>query len=107
MMAKHKPILGVCHGCFLLTEVLGGSITEVADHRDVDHTIDYFGETFTVNSFHSLAIGRVQKTATILATDGQGHCESWIDNNIAGVVWHPERMTQPFLPVEISNLLGI
>lgn len=107
MMAQQKPVIGICHGCFLLTEILGGIITETHGHVDTEHTVNYFGEIFQVNSFHNLAIDSVHRTATILATDQQGQCEAWIDNNLGGVVWHPERMARPFLPVEISNLLGL
>jgi hypothetical protein len=31
--------------------------------------------------------------------------EAWIDGPLAGVVWHPERMNQPWLPDEIEDLL--
>jgi hypothetical protein len=31
--------------------------------------------------------------------------EAWIDGKLAGVVWHPERMDNPWLPDEIHNLL--
>jgi gamma-glutamyl-gamma-aminobutyrate hydrolase PuuD len=43
----------------------------------------------------------------VLVTDKDNNIEAWIDNNIAGVVWHPERMETPWLPIEITNLLGI
>ena len=42
-----------------------------------------------------------------LVTDLHGHCEAWIDNKapIAGIVWHPERMQDPWIPEEIEHLL--
>jgi gamma-glutamyl-gamma-aminobutyrate hydrolase PuuD len=90
----------------LLTEILGGEIAEIGNHIDCDHQINYFGELITVNSYHSLAIKTPQKSATVLANDEQGNCEAWIDGNTAGVVWHPERMTIPWIPEEIEQLLG-
>ena len=107
MMQQHKPVLGVCHGCFLLTDILGGQVIEIDNHMDVDHTVTYMGHSYSVNSHHSLAIDKLHNSATMLAQDDQGYCEAWIDNTLAGVVWHPERMTQPWLPPEINLLLKI
>jgi hypothetical protein len=45
------------------------------------------------------------KQATVLATDEQGNCESWIYKNIGAVVWHPERMSEPYWPKQIGDLL--
>ena len=107
MMIRQKPIVGICHGCFLLTDVLGGTVGEIDNHADTEHTIDYFGQQINVNSYHTLSVDKTHKSATILATDNQGYCESWIDGNLAGVVWHPERMAITFLPTEINLLLKI
>ena len=107
MMKQQKPVVGICHGCFLLQDILGGSVIDVAGHMDVDHTINYCSQEYTVNSYHTLAVDKTHKGATILATDQDGHCEAWIDRNLAGVVWHPERMTNPWLPSEINLLLKI
>jgi gamma-glutamyl-gamma-aminobutyrate hydrolase PuuD len=107
MMALGKPILGVCHGCFLLVDVLRGEVGEVADHRDTEHFVNYFGNPVLVNSYHNQAITRLHDSGTILCTDEQGLCEAWIDDNLAGVVWHPERMATPWLPDEIQNLIKV
>jgi gamma-glutamyl-gamma-aminobutyrate hydrolase PuuD len=107
MMTRKKPILGVCHGCFLLTETLGGTIYEVYDHDGDDHEIISSGKKIMVNSYHSLAILKPHEGATVLATDSADNCEAWIDKNLAGVVWHPERMETPWLPTKIQNLLNI
>ena len=106
MMARRKPIIGVCHGAFLLTELLGGRVGEVEGHQDVEHVVNYFGELKTVNSHHSLSIIDPHPKATTLVTDLYGNCESFIDNNIAGIVWHPERMKEPWIPEEIEQLLA-
>jgi len=102
---RKKPIVGVCHGCFLLTDVLGGTVTDIVGHHNTSHNINYFGDVIVVNSYHSLAITELHKSGTVLATDEDGHCEAWIDGMTAGVVWHPERMKEPWLPDEIKNLL--
>jgi gamma-glutamyl-gamma-aminobutyrate hydrolase PuuD len=105
MMQQGKPIIGICHGCFLLTDVLGGTIEECITHMDTSHAVYYFGEEQIVNSYHSLQITKPHSSATVLAVDSEGYCESWIDKNLAGVVWHPERMKNPWIPDEIENLL--
>ena len=104
---QQKPVVGVCHGCFLLTDILGGTVGKIDGHLGTAHQVNYFGETKLVNSFHNLYIEQLQDTATELATDEHGNCEAWIDRRlaIAGVVWHPERMPVPWLPDEINNLL--
>lgn len=106
MIARRKPVIGICHGAFLLTELLGGEIAEIDGHTDSEHEINYFGELITVNSYHSLAIKIPQRSATVLANDDHGHCEAWIDGTTAGIVWHPERMTTPWIPDEIQALLS-
>jgi gamma-glutamyl-gamma-aminobutyrate hydrolase PuuD len=106
MIARQKPVIGICHGAFLLTELLGGEIAEIDGHTDSEHEINYFGELITVNSYHSLAIKIPQRSATILANDDHGNCEAWIDGTTAGIVWHPERMTSPWIPDEIQSLLS-
>ena len=106
MMFLNKPVLGVCHGAFMLTDLLGGSVVEtVQGHQETLHPIQYFGDTVIVNSFHTLAIKQLHTSGTILCTDHDGHIEAWIDGTLAGVVWHPERMDRPWLPDEIHNLL--
>lgn len=104
MMKMYKPILGVCHGAFLLTDVLGGSVSECHGHMDTHHNVHYTGLTHQVNSYHTQTITNLHKSGTVLATDDDGNCEAWIDGRIAGIVWHPERMASPWIPVEISNL---
>ena len=40
-MKRQKPIIGVCHGAFLLTDILGGKIEEINGHSNVVHDINY------------------------------------------------------------------
>lgn len=107
MMRRGKPVLGVCHGCFLLTHTLGGIVQDKEGHYDVNHTVNYQGTDYIVNSFHSNYIYRLHDSAIPLATDPEGHVEAWIDGTIAGVAWHPERMNLPWLPREIQTLIRI
>ena len=105
MLQRNKPIIGICHGAFLLTDLMGGIVTDVITHMDTSHSVWYFGEEKTVNSYHNLCISTPPEKSTVLAVDSEGYCESWIDGKIAAVVWHPERMEVPWLPDEIESLL--
>lgn len=105
MMMRQKPIIGVCHGALLLTSVLDGYIEDVEEHADTEHEILYFGDVVTVNSHHNMAIKELHETGTVLCTDHEGNCEAWIDRNMAGVMWHPERMITPWLPDEIQEMI--
>jgi len=107
MMQKGKPVLGVCHGCFLLVDVLGGQISNKPGHVGTEHVVHYNLTTKMVNSFHDSYILSLQKSAQSLCQDEDGDCEAWIDGNLAGVAWHPERMGDTWLPTEIKQLTGL
>ena len=107
MMQRNKPVVGVCHGAFLLIDLLGGVVEDVDTHMDQLHPVLYFGEAKLVNSFHNIAIKKLHSTGTVLCTDQTGNIESWIDQKLAGIVWHPERMSNPWIPEEIQTLLKI
>jgi gamma-glutamyl-gamma-aminobutyrate hydrolase PuuD len=98
------PIIGICHGCQLLTKMYGGECTEVIGHMDRTHKVHTSTETYTVNSYHSLCIDYVPPGATVLARDEADNPEAWIHGNLAGVMWHPERMNKPWIPDEIGKL---
>ena len=105
MTLRKKPVVGVCHGAFLLADILNSEIGEVEDHANIEHSVNYFGDVITVNSYHNLAIKKLHRTGTVLATDSAGNIEAWIDGTVAGIVWHPERMKEPWVPDEIKNLI--
>lgn len=105
MVAQNKPVIGVCHGCFLITETLQGQIGEIGEHMDTDHIVHYRNRSYNVNSYHTLSVISAPPGATVLAVDDQGFCEAWISDCVAGIVWHPERMDKPWMPDEIANLL--
>lgn len=105
MMKEQKPIIGVCHGAFLLTDALGGTIGPCDGHMDVDHTVIYNNEHKIVNSHHSQNIKTLHSTAKPIAVDSEGNCEAWIDGKMAGIVWHPERSEDMWIPSEIAKLL--
>jgi gamma-glutamyl-gamma-aminobutyrate hydrolase PuuD len=104
-LREDKPILGICHGAFELTKFLGGSVNRILNHMDVDHTVFYNDKEYKVNSFHSFCIDINPPESKILVTDQDNYCESWIKNKVSAIVWHPERMTTPFIPEEIKKVI--
>ena len=106
MLSRDLPIIGICHGCQLLTQRLGGTVVPVEDHQDSYHEVFCQDEPHLVNSYHRLRIERSPPGATVLAHDPDGHPEAWILGRTAGIMWHPERMTQPWIPEEIQHLLS-
>jgi putative glutamine amidotransferase len=106
MLSRELPVIGVCHGCQLLTTKLGGTVTPVDDHMDSYHEVFYQDEPHLVNSYHKLRIEQPPPGATVLAQDPDGNVEAWIHEHTAGIMWHPERMTEPWIPREIQLLLS-
>ena len=106
MRSSNLPVIGICHGCQLLTQRLGGSVVPVDGHMDSYHEVEYNGQHHLVNSYHTLRIAQPPPGVTVLAHDPDGHAEAWIHGQIAGVMWHPERMPQPWIPAEIQRLLS-
>ena len=107
MMQRNKPVVGICHGAFLLAEMLGGTIEEIKNHSEVDHLIFYHREVREVNSYHNLGIISLPEKTNIICRDYSGNIEAFIDGNLAGIVWHPERMENPWIPPEIAYMLRI
>jgi putative glutamine amidotransferase len=106
MLARHVPVIGICHGCQLLTTKLGGTVVPVADHMDSYHEVFYQEQPHLVNSYHKLRIEQAPPGATVLARDPDHNAEAWISGLTAGIMWHPERMQQPWMPQEIQRLLS-
>ena len=109
MIRLNKPILGICHGAFLLTQILGGSVKECGEnHRGVDHIVlDQNSSPQLVNSYHNICIDKQPPDSVLLCTDTDGDVESWIKDRICAIVWHPERMLIPYIPKEIMEVTGL
>jgi anthranilate/para-aminobenzoate synthase component II len=102
---EHKPILGICHGAFLLTQILNGEIQRIDQHMDTEHEIEYKNSKYIVNSFHTYCITQSPPRSKILAIDNDKYCEAWIKDKVSAIVWHPERMSLPFIPHEIQEVM--
>lgn len=102
-LAHKKPILGISRGTQFLTVSLGGTI-EKTDRHTKDHIVYYKNTTKTVCSRHGEHLETIPPGVTVLARDPQGYCESWKLDNIACVLWHPERMADHWMPEEVRTV---
>lgn len=105
---KQVPIIGICHGAFVINDLCGGKHGKVQGHIDCDVEITMYGKKQKVKCYHQQCITQLGKNMTALAYDNDGNIEAFKHNKhpIYGLVWHPERMENPVLTDEIKNLLG-
>jgi gamma-glutamyl-gamma-aminobutyrate hydrolase PuuD len=106
MSGRGVPVIGICHGCQLLTQRLGGTVVPVDGHQDSYHQVVYGNEQHLVNSYHTQRIEQLPPGVTVLARDSDGNAEAWIHGLTAGIMWHPERQAKPWIPKEIQRLLS-
>jgi gamma-glutamyl-gamma-aminobutyrate hydrolase PuuD len=104
---RKKPILGICHGAFLLTQLWDGKLTPVEGHRRTEHTVWYKYKQHTVNSYHGSGITDAPTDARVLVTDDNGLIEAWQRENCLAVVWHPERdlINNHWMPDEYHDII--
>lgn len=105
-LEKNIPILGICHGAFVLNEYYNGITNIISSHKNTYHKIFMEGEEFNVNSYHELNISKLSNDLNPIATINN-EIEGFKHNklNIWGLVWHPERMSNPVLPTDLREVL--
>jgi len=107
-MNKGKPIIGICHGAFVINELAGGVNGSIEGHVDKDHSVTMREKIYTVNSYHTQMIERLPEDFVSLAIDKDGNPEAFRHKSLPvfGIVWHPERMSEPVLPDDVRDLLS-
>lgn len=103
-----RAVVGICHGAFAINDLLGGKNGQVEGHRDTEHRVVLEGKEMLVNSYHSQCIKTLADELRPLAHDEQGNCEAFEHKSKQqwGMVWHPERMSDPVLPDAVRELLS-
>jgi putative glutamine amidotransferase len=101
------PIIGICHGAFAVNDLSGGINGQVHGHDYGEHDIVMDGIVWSVNTFHSQSIAELGPNMVVIAKDLNGNIEAFEhkDEPIFGIVWHPERMSQPVLPNSVRQIL--
>ena len=104
---KGKPVVGICHGAFVINDISKGVNGFVDGHVDADIKITMEGREHTVRCYHSQAIEKLGEDFEVIAHDSEGIIEAFkhVSKPIYGIVWHPERMVVPVLPAEVKKLL--
>lgn len=105
---KHnKPIVGICHGAFAINDLTGGVNGRILGHEATIHNITMNGATYQVNSHHHQSIKSIGADMTVVATDEDGNIEAFqhVTKPIYGLVWHPERMSNPVLPKDVEKFI--
>lgn len=100
------PVLGVCHGAFLLNFLYSGTNAKTLGHQNTKHTVHMEGQEHTVNSYHSMMIQELGIGLDVIAhyntvVEAFKHSEL----PVWGIVWHPERMEDPVLPSDLKALI--
>ena len=107
MRERNKPIVGVAQGAIHIAETLSAKFETVENHYDLSHPIFYHREVLEVNSFHNICIKSMHNDVNVLCMDYLGNIEAFIHNNVAGIMWNPEKMEKPWIPPEIAYMLRI
>jgi len=104
---KNKPVVGVCHGAFVINDIEGGVNGRKDNHMSTQHQIYMEGTNYEVNSYHSQCIESITEDFEAVATDTDGTIEGFMHKQkpIYGIVWHPERQDNPVLPLVVRKLL--
>lgn len=132
MCLIQKPILGICRGMFVLNTVFGGKRPNnrhdegniikneqtLRMHMWTSHYVfGATGEEHKVQSAHdrviiapppdAYTVLRDQPWGRGIPQDQSGAVEAFIKDNAAGVMFHPERDPEHWLPTEIKELTGL
>lgn len=108
-LEKNIPVIGVCHGAFVLNRWFHGINSAVTGHDQLDHEVFLEEQWQTVNSYHRIKIEILADEFFGLARDKDNNVEAFKHENLPiwGLVWHPERMDVPVLPKELKELLFV
>jgi gamma-glutamyl-gamma-aminobutyrate hydrolase PuuD len=102
-LATSAPLVGICRGCQLINDHLGGTLTNIKDHVATNHVIYIVedmarlkqGDTIAVNSFHNKTILHASLAPELIATavDEQANIGAFRHAKMPmyGIRWHPER----------------
>lgn len=93
---RRRPVLGVCRGMQLILHVFGAELVTVDGHVATRHDVAVNGGVRNVNSYHRYTARAVPPSLVVTAScngvvEGIRHQHA----DIAGIMWHLERETNP------------
>jgi len=104
---KSIPVIGVCRGMQLIAEYFGSTLKIVDKHVATRHPIEvqksgeyyeHLCEVKSVNSYHSFGIDQLASCLESNAICPEDDVIEFIahkEKAIVGIMWHPERETNP------------
>lgn len=105
---KNIPVIGICHGAFVINDLGGGENGRCEGHHGTVHEITMDGEIHEVNSYHTQCIKTIGPDFVGEAWDPDGRIEAFSHKSlpIHAIVWHPERQSSPLMTNPIKKILG-
>jgi len=105
---QNTAVLGVCHGALFINQLEGGANTECENHSGTQHSVTLDGAKQMVNSYHSFAIEQLASKLVPTGWADDKSIESFKHQalNVWGLIWHPERMKEPVLPMDLRRFLN-
>jgi putative glutamine amidotransferase len=105
---QKKPVLGVCHGAFLINQLEEGVNIECENHYKTEHEVTMDNKSVVVNSYHQNKILKLAEGFSPTAITKEGDIEAFKHNinKVWGIVWHPERMENPVLPNDLERFIN-
>lgn len=105
-LKKDIPLVGFCHGAFVINEFLGGTNNTIDGHNGPMHEVEMEGQIHEVNSYHGMNIARLATDLDTLAVhDKTIEAFDHRSKSIWGIIWHPERQVDPVLPKNLRKIL--
>jgi len=92
---QHIPLFGICRGMQFIGHYYGCGLEKVDGHIRQHHPVRGRLSRESVNSFHGMAIKEVPAQLEVLGSTDDGVIEAiqHKTETIAGIMWHPERVT--------------